>query len=812
MDPRNNWKGLLSLPLERHPRERGFRAAKDSQSLFQRLGLVETLDSHRGCVNTVVWNESGRLVLSGSDDHRLIITNPFNKEVVCDLMTSHRANIFSAKFLPGTSDRKIVSCAGDGTLLFTDLEKAAETHRCSFTCHSGTAYELLTVSGDPNSFLSCGEDGTVRWFDLRTKDHCGKPDCKEDILITLNNAVTSMSFNPLLPYYLAVGSSDAAVRIFDRRMLGSRPRGCWTALVSRFLLPEMEGKRRRITSIEYRPDGEEVLVSFSSDYIYTFDPRVDDPKRVKRLFVGRPPKGVHTSGRVRERSPPPLKRLRLRGDWSDTGPNARPENGPIEEEGARPSTGQQPNPDASGPTFLMQRMTDALSRMLNDPSTRLAMRSARSGTSSQASDSQATNVVVSTEASSEQVETNQTSETQVDEVQSRATESSQNSPTQEDPGTNPQPESLGATARSIDSIQESISNLRNQFIDRHKSEPTVNLRYSSQGLESSVISIQPSGLAEGRQIVRNQESGASTSLNESNQVEGQEERPDPAVTPDSPLVHQESEPEPIVTEATDGSQDPSPQNESRSVSPVIRNLPGPSQVVTHPGASGTNPVTGERQRRRGVSGPPTGTIEFPSGVSGLASVDPMSDDDEIEEFEIGEEDPDDDVDGRQVLQPERVMKFQGHRNARTMIKEATWWGNNTVISGSDCGHIFGWDRRTQKLVLLLEADRHVVNCVQPHPFDPILVSSGIDYNVKVWAPIKEMTDFDEESAMTLMNRNEIMLEETRDTITVPATLMIRMLASLNQIRRAGRLMPRNLERREPDIEEPRPPAEDQDDS
>jgi hypothetical protein len=28
-----------------------------------------------------------------------------------------------------------------------------------------------------------------------------------------------------------------------------------------------------------------------------------------------------------------------------------------------------------------------------------------------------------------------------------------------------------------------------------------------------------------------------------------------------------------------------------------------------------------------------------------------------------------------------------------------------------------------------------------------------------------------------------MLEETMDTITVPATLMIRMLASLNQIRR-----------------------------
>ena len=139
-----------------------------------------------------------------------------------------------------------------------------------------------------------------------------------------------------------------------------------------------------------------------------------------------------------------------------------------------------------------------------------------------------------------------------------------------------------------------------------------------------------------------------------------------------------------------------------------------------------------------------------------------------------------------------------------MIKEATWWGNEFILSGSDCGHIFGWERATGKLVLLLEADRHVVNCIQPHPFDPILASSGIDYNVKLWTPTKEEIGFDQEKAdqvnyraipkleklliggmllLQLTHRNEVMLEETRDTITVPATLMIRMLASLNQIRR-----------------------------
>ena len=105
------------------------------------------------------------------------------------------------------------------------------------------------------------------------------------------------------------------------------------------------------------------------------------------------------------------------------------------------------------------------------------------------------------------------------------------------------------------------------------------------------------------------------------------------------------------------------------------------------------------------------------------------------------------------------------------------------MSGSDCGHMFAWDRVTGKLVMMMEADRHVVNCVQPHPYDPILATSGIDYDVKIWSPTAEQPLFDQEKAEVVMKRNEVMLEETRDTITVPASLMIRMLASLNQIRR-----------------------------
>lgn len=147
-----------------------------------------------------------------------------------------------------------------------------------------------------------------------------------------------------------------------------------------------------------------------------------------------------------------------------------------------------------------------------------------------------------------------------------------------------------------------------------------------------------------------------------------------------------------------------------------------------------------------------------------------------------------------------------------MIKEANFWGDDFVMSGSDCGHVFVWERDTARLCMLLEADQHVVNCLQPHPYLPMLATSGIDYDVKLWAPINKEPSFDEKFAedvsssfdlssnfnymyiqlyihislcFQLKKRNAVMLEETKDTITVPAVFMIRMLACLNQIRRGS---------------------------
>lgn len=156
--------------------------------MVQRLGLLTTLQVHKGCVNTICWNDSGNLILSGSDDQHLVITNGFSYKVEANCATSHKANIFSAKFLPYTSDLQIVSCSGDGVVLHTgkflvlslirltkwvcmsDLNRQQESCINQFLCHGGTTtYEVLTVPDSSNTFMSCGEDGTVRWFDLREK-------------------------------------------------------------------------------------------------------------------------------------------------------------------------------------------------------------------------------------------------------------------------------------------------------------------------------------------------------------------------------------------------------------------------------------------------------------------------------------------------------------------------------------------------------------------------------------------------------------------------------------------------------------------
>ncbi|KAK2715260.1 DDB1- and CUL4-associated factor 6-like isoform X2 [Artemia franciscana] len=639
---------LFSAVVERescfYNRPRPHRIAKDSQDIIQRLTLERRLKNHRGCVNSLVWNSNGNLLLSGSDDRRIIITQYPDYKVLIDYKTVHNSNIFSAKFLAFCNDRKIVSCSSKGSIVYTDIDRIEETSHCVFECHSnGVVYAVSPVPDDPNLFLSCCYDGTVRCFDLRLKTSCSKENCDEDTIIKIPNAVTCMATNPKRPHQLAIGCSDSCARIFDRRALKRGNAGAFNPdtsshLISCLVAPEARSQRRRITSVEFSPDGEEILVSYCSEYTYLFPveeyrlSEPDLPQDGPESFDSYQFLNITSSG------PPNVRRLRLRGDWSDTGPHSRPES-EVQIGQARPTL----------QSALLRRMNSFLlrlsSREIGDQDT--LNESANQGTAH-------------------------------NEIRSVG------------------PSSLRSTSRPIDIVPRSFS-------------PPVS--------SDSEIPVSPPSTIH---------SDAPVNID--------------SVTYDS-LANQ-SEDLPGTDQEIFGSSLPNNRS-SVSLSAYL---------------SSNADLNGDRN-------------DEASKIAENEFLDCSYNGKQSAKYYA-----------RKVSCPKPTVKYIGHRNARTAIKESNFWGSDFVVSGSDCGRIFFWNRRTGNLIKVFEADRHVTNCVQPHPYDPILASSGIDHDIKIWSPLSEEPTFDEEAAYKIIETNALMLEETRDTLTVPAHFMIRMLSTLRGIR------------------------------
>ncbi|CAK7311338.1 DDB1- and CUL4-associated factor 6 [Vulpes lagopus] len=817
------------------------------REFIQRLKLEATLNVHDGCVNTICWNETGEYILSGSDDTKLVISNPYSRKVLTTIRSGHRANIFSAKFLPCTNDKQIVSCSGDGVIFYTNVEQDAETNRqCQFTCHYGTTYEIMTVPNDPYTFLSCGEDGTVRWFDTRIKTSCTKEDCKDDILINCRRAATSVAICPPIPYYLAVGCSDSSVRIYDRRMLGTRATGNYagrgtTGMVARFIPSHLNNKSCRVTSLCYSEDGQEILVSYSSDYIYLFDPKDDTARELKT------PSAEERREELRQ---PPVKRLRLRGDWSDTGPRARPES-------ERERDGEQ-SPNVS----LMQRMSDMLSRWFEEASevaqsNRGRGRSRPRGGTSQSDVSALPAVPSSTdlEVGESAMEVDPSAEQSLQpstssamSAQAHSTSSSTESPHSTSLLSSPdneQRQSVEASGRHTH--HQSDNNNEKLSPKPGTGEPVLSLHYSTEGTTTSTIKLN---------FTDEWSSTASSSRGNGSHCksEGQEGplAPQSSVQPpgDSDTTALEESSEDVTTyqegtsaentienridtaqsdkftsepldsssgERNDFNLDSSCEVPEESTSSEQGKEPGTSDQPSTEGATSQNTTNPEPQSQTEAIGP-LANEETLARDSALQDTDDSDDDPvlipgaryragpgdrfnirgttigdrimrrsavaRIQEFfrRRKERKEMEELDTLNIRRPLVKMVYKGHRNSRTMIKEANFWGANFVMSGSDCGHIFIWDRHTAEHLMLLEADNHVVNCLQPHPFDPILASSGIDYDIKIWSPLEESRIFNRKLADEVITRNELMLEETRNTITVPASFMLRMLASLNHIR------------------------------
>ncbi|TXG73931.1 hypothetical protein EZV62_002510 [Acer yangbiense] len=277
-----SYKGAKDGFTEIYRREMGFSRPRNvarrfsaSQILVKQINLYKKLNGHQGCVNTVEFNSTGDLLVSGSDDKRVILWNWATGSKIFSYSSGHLDNIFQTRIMPFTDDQSIVTSSADGQVRLGQVLEGGQVETKRLGKHQGRVHKLAVEPGCPHILYSCGEDGFVQHFDLRSSTATKLFYCSS---FTQNSKqppnsirLNAIVIDPRNPYYFAVGGSDEYARVYDIR------RCHWDAStnsdnpVNTFCPHKLiENNDVHITGMAYSSSSE-LLVSYSDELIYLFE-------------------------------------------------------------------------------------------------------------------------------------------------------------------------------------------------------------------------------------------------------------------------------------------------------------------------------------------------------------------------------------------------------------------------------------------------------------------------------------------------------------------------------------------------------------
>ncbi|KAL7201878.1 hypothetical protein ACSBR1_033553 [Camellia fascicularis] len=249
------------------------RRISSSEALVKKIDLYGKLNGHEGCVNTVQFNSSGDLLVSGSDDRKVMFWNWATKTLEFSYPSGHLENIFQVRIMPFTDDRKIVTSSADGQVRLGQVLDNGEVETKMLAEHQGRVHNIVVEPGNPHILYSCGEDGFVQHFDLRSNSArklfcCSSfTDKKQSSSSIRLNAIVIDTRNP---DYFAVGGSDEYARVYDIRKYQSDASSNVDAPINTFCPNHLiKTHDVHITALAYS-NSSELLVSYNDELIYLF--------------------------------------------------------------------------------------------------------------------------------------------------------------------------------------------------------------------------------------------------------------------------------------------------------------------------------------------------------------------------------------------------------------------------------------------------------------------------------------------------------------------------------------------------------------
>ncbi|XP_010646524.1 uncharacterized protein LOC100251996 isoform X2 [Vitis vinifera] len=245
-----------------------------SKDLVLQFDIYRKLEKHRGCVNTVSFNADGEILVSGSDDRRIILWDWESGHVKLSFESGHINNVFQAKFMPYTDDRSIVTCAADGQVRRAQILESGRVETTLLAKHQGRAHKLAIEPGSPYIFYTCGEDGLVQHIDLRSRAATELLTCHQieerrrglRAVVQLN----AIAIDPRNSNLFAVAGSDEYARLYDIRKYKWDGSTDFDQPIDFFCPSHLIGNPYvGITGLSFS-DQRELLVSYNDEFIYLF--------------------------------------------------------------------------------------------------------------------------------------------------------------------------------------------------------------------------------------------------------------------------------------------------------------------------------------------------------------------------------------------------------------------------------------------------------------------------------------------------------------------------------------------------------------